>query len=128
MASSSPSHAETAKHYGNMRFAMFTVFTTITIALLHFVFSETSTRFLADPYQRIGISVCGIVLSVLFSLAQYRISFLVVFYQKKAYRARALAVPDGHGRWAYVVCLTMMFPFIAAFVFWILLAFGLLKI
>lgn len=89
MASSSPSHAETAEYYGKMRFAMFTVFTTITIALLHFVFSETSTRFLEVPYQRIGISICGIILSVLFALAQYRISFLVIFYQDKARVRRA---------------------------------------
>ena len=128
MTNNPSSHAETARHYGNMRFAMFTVFTTITGALLSFAFSDSSNIFLSIPCQRIGIGIFGIILSVFFALAQQRISTLVVFYQEEAFGVNALAKPEGHSAWSFLASATMILPFIAAFIFWSLLAFDLVQL
>jgi len=82
---------ETARHYGTMRFAMFTVFSAVLGALLAFAFSQGGSLFLAHAPYRVGLGVVGLVLSVLFLLAEYRISTLVTFYQEEAFTAGALA-------------------------------------
>lgn len=114
------SDAETARHYGNMRFAMFTVFTAITGALLVFPFASANAPFLAVPLHRFLLSMVGVSLSALFALAEYRVSYLVTFYQEVAFTSKSLAKPCGHVFYKWIVTLTMTLPYLFAFVFWIL--------
>lgn len=117
---------ETARHYGTMRFAMFTVFSAVLGALLSFAFSQGGTLFIAHAPHRVGLAAVGLVLSLLFLLAELRISRLVTFYQEAAYAAGALPRPPGHERWKGVVVLTMVAPYAFSAVFWLLAGCGLI--
>lgn len=117
---------ETARHYGTMRFAMFTVFSAVLGALLAFAFSQGGSLFLAHAPYRVGLGVVGLVLSVLFLLAEYRISTLVTFYQEEAFTAGALAPSPDHDDWKGVVLVTMLAPYALSAVFWLLTIFGLI--
>lgn len=117
---------ETARHYGTMRFAMFTVFSAVLGALLAFAFSQGGSLFLAHAPYRVGLSVAGLVLSVLFLLAEYRISTLVTFYQEEAVKAGALPASPGHDDWKGLVLVTMLAPYALSAVFWLLAIFGLI--
>jgi hypothetical protein len=119
---------ETARHYGTMRFAMFTVFSAVLGALASFALSDAGSRFLVIKQNLVGLSVVGIVLSVLFALAEYRISKLVTLYQEAAYGAKALAEPPEHDCWKNVVMLTMVTPYIFSALFWALLAFDVVTL
>ncbi len=121
--------AETAKHYGTIRFSMFTVFTTIAGALLLFPFTSGGSAFL----HACGSQCClysgllgsvGLITSVLFALAEYRISRLVVFYQEKAFDATLFPEPPWHKMWSWVVPLIMLSPPLVSVVFWLLFLFG----
>jgi len=120
--------ADTAAHYGTMRFAMFTVFTAISGALIAFPFSDGAAAILAQPMHRSLLCVAGMVLSTFFALAEFRISKLVTFYQQEAYRQGALPMPDHHASWKPIVLVTMLLPYLFAFVFWVLLLDGTLVI
>ncbi|WP_304032770.1 hypothetical protein [Methyloversatilis discipulorum] len=117
---------ETARHYGTMRFAMFTVFSAVLGALLAFAFSQGGSLFLGHPPYRVGLGVVGLLLSVLFLLAEYRISTLVTFYQEEAFAAGALAPSPDHDNWKDVVLVTMLAPYALSAVFWLLAIFGLI--
>ncbi len=117
---------ETARHYGTMRFAMFTVFSAVLGALLAFAFSQGGSLFLAHAPYRVGLGVVGLLLSVLFLLAEYRISTLVTFYQEEAFTAGALAPSPDHDDWKGVVLVTMLAPYALSAVFWLLAIFGLI--
>lgn len=117
---------ETARHYGTMRFAMFTVFSAVLGALLAFAFSQGGSLFLAHAPYRVGLGVAGLVLSVLFLLAEYRISTLVTFYQEEAVKAGALPASPGHDEWKGVVLVTMLAPYALSAVFWLLAICGLI--
>lgn len=119
---------ETARHYGTMRFAMFTVFSAVLGALISFAFSDPGSRFLAVELHRLGISIAGIVLSVLFALAEYRISVLVTIYQEAAYEMESLSKPPAHDCWKHVVRITMVAPYFFSAIFWVLLAVGCITI
>jgi hypothetical protein len=119
---------ETANHYGNMRFAMFTVFTAIVGALLAFPFSPDHLTFLQSNCNRYLLSFVGFAFSVLFGFAQHRISNLVIFYQEAAFDSGALKKPEGHNCWKKLANLTMLSPYIFSGLFWALFAFGVIKI
>lgn len=117
---------ETARHYGTMRFAMFTVFSAVLGALLAFAFSQGGSLFLAHAPYRVGLGVAGLVLSALFLLAEYRISTLVTFYQEEAVKAGALPASPGHDDWKGLVLVTMLAPYALSAVFWLLAILGLI--
>ena len=119
---------ETANHYGNMRFAMFTVFTAIVGALLAFSFSPDRAEFLKVDFHRYLFSAVGFILSLLFGLSQHRISFLVIFYQDAAFDNKTLKKPDGHEYWKYIAGFTMLSPYIFSALFWVFFAFGRITI
>lgn len=119
---------ETANHYGNMRFAMFTVFTAIIGALLMFPFSADHSAFLKVNFHKYLFSFVGFVLSLLFGLSQHRISSLVIFYQEAAFDDNKFKKPVGHECWKYIAQLTMLSPYMFSTLFWILFAFDVIKI
>ena len=123
-----PPDAETARHYGNMRFAMFTVFTAITGALLVFPFASANAPFLAVPLHKFLLSMVGASLSALFALAECRVSYLVTFYQEVAFNSKSLAMPSGHAFWKWIVTLTMTLPYLFTFVFWILYGLSVINV
>lgn len=116
--------SETARHYGNMRFAMFTVFTAILGALVGFVFSKAGSAFVHVCHQKHLISAAGIALSVMFGLAEIRISQLVTFYQEASFREGALPAPKHRYGWGWVVLITMLLPYALSLIFWVMLAVG----
>ncbi|WP_081726744.1 hypothetical protein [Methylophilus sp. 5] len=118
---------EAANHYGNMRFAMFTVFTAIVGALIAFPFSSEHQTLLQNCGSRYLYSLVSIIFSVLFGLSQYRISQLVIFYQEAAFESDSLKKPDGHGCWKNIANLTMLSPYIFSALFWLLFAVGIVK-
>jgi len=115
---------ETANHYGNMRFAMFTVFTVIVGALMAFPFSAEHKIFIDNERNRLFLSAVGFTLSVLFGLSQHRISCLVIFYQEAAFNETNFKKPDGHKCWKYIAQLTMLSPYFFSALFWLIFAFG----
>jgi hypothetical protein len=116
---------ETARHYGSMRFTMFTVFTTVAAALIAVPFTPGGSQFVhANEFQLEVLCIAGLATSVLFGLAEYRISYLVVFYQRAAYGRNALPKPCGHTIWSFVVGFIMLLPSILTAVFWLLLLTG----
>lgn len=119
---------ETANHYGNMRFAMFTVFTAIVGALLAFPFSLDHHTFLQSNCNRYLLSFVGTAFSILFGLSQHRISHLVIFYQEAAFDSGTLKKPESHDCWKYLANFTMLSPYIFSGLFWVLFAFGVIKI
>ena len=107
-------------HYGNMRFAMFTVFVAILGGLISFPFSEGGKAFLAAyPTLVAPLCICGATLSVLFTLAELRISFLVTKYQNHLYALTNVAEPSAHIVWAVLASLTMVAPFVMSTLFWL---------
>lgn len=107
-------------HYGNMRFAMFTVFAAILGGLISFPFSEGGKAFLATyPTLVAPLCICGVILSVLFTLAELRISFLVTKYQNRLYVLTDVEEPSAHIAWAILASLTMVVPFVMSTLFWL---------
>jgi hypothetical protein len=116
---------ETARHYGTMRFTMFTVFTTVAAALIAVPFTPGGSQFVhASEFQLEVLCIAGLATSVLFGLAEARISYLVVFYQRAAYGRNALPEPWGHRVWSFVVGFIMLLPSILTAAFWLLLLTG----
>ncbi|OAI25082.1 MULTISPECIES: hypothetical protein [Methylomonas] len=114
--------SETARHYGNMRFAMFTVFTAILGALVGFVFSKAGSAFVHLCHQKLLVTIAGIALSVMFGLAEIRISQLVTHYQEASFSAGVLQPPKYRLFWGWVVLITMLLPYALSLTFWIMLA------
>lgn len=116
-----PPSTEVARHYGNMRFAMFTVFSAVTGALIAFPFSAAGSAFLsvADaPHHKVFLGLAGLALSCFFIAAEWRISYLVTFYQEAAFNARDFPKPEGHSGWKTVVAVTMILPYLLSAGFW----------
>lgn len=111
---------EVAMHYGNMRFAMFTVFSAVTGALIAFPFSEAGSVFVhVAAHHKILLGVAGLSLSIAFLAAEGRICYLVGFYQECAFDNEAFPAPNGHPFWAITVILIMTMPYILASFFWL---------
>jgi hypothetical protein len=116
---------ETARHYGTMRFTMFTVFTTVAAALIAVPFTPGGSLFVHESeFQLKVLCTAGLATSLLFGLAEYRISYLVVFYQRAAYGRNALPEPCGHKVWGFVVGFIMLLPSLLTAAFWLLLLTG----
>lgn len=112
-----------ALHYGTMRFSMFTVFSAVVGATLLFAFSEGARAFFAMPGGDVlkhAYAFACLLLCILFTLAELRITYLVSYYQDKAFKAPGSAFhePCGHAVWSYVVALTMIAPYLFSAVFW----------
>ena len=114
---------ETARHYSNLRFAMFTVFTAILGGLFAVELGVVGP--IPDGGIVIGFRIGAIILTTLFALGEWRVAMLVVFYQEEAKRFESksaglsLPLPESH-LW-YKNCATwiMLAPFIMAWLFWI---------
>lgn len=106
-----------------MRFAMFTVFSAVTGALIAFPFSVAGSAFLSVPdaaHHRVFLAIAGLLLSVFFIVAEWRISHLVTFYQEAAFNKSDFPKPGGHAIWKWVIAVTMMLPYLLSAVFWLL--------
>ncbi|WP_028311594.1 hypothetical protein [Derxia gummosa] len=123
--SESPERAEaaqTARHYGAMRFTMFTVFTTISGALLAAPFTAGGAAFAhAGPRNLLVLCVAGGLTSLLFGLLEWRVSQLLAHYQRRAHELGALPLPPGHGVWRWVALAAMLLPSLVTGAFWWLL-------
>ena len=106
-----------AKHYGNMRFANFTLFSTVSGGLLYFAFAETSCRAMALCTVRVGLSVLGLVMTFALGFVEWRLSTLIVHYQK-AIKPSTLTLPQGHDTYAMLIKFVMASPFAVLFVCW----------
>ncbi len=119
--------AQTARHYGNIRFSMFTVFTTISGALLAFPFLNGGSAFVhASPHNFAALCLVGALTSVFFGLSEFRISELVIFYQMRADNLGAISLPPKHGCWKTIIMLVMLAPSIVTFLFWVMVYLGCL--
>jgi hypothetical protein len=117
-----PLSSEVARHYGNMRFAMFTVFSAVTGALLAFPFSAAGSAFLSvagAAHHKLFLAVAGLVLAGFFVAAEWRVSYLVTFYQEAAFNDRDFPRPEGHSLWKGVVTATMVLPYLLSAAFWL---------
>jgi len=112
---------ENARHYGNMRFAMFTVFSAVCGALIAFPFSASGSLFLSLPgaaHHRTLLSLAGLALSFFFAAAEWRISYLVTFYQEAAFAENSLPKPVDHAFWKMMILITMLLPYVLSIAFW----------
>lgn len=115
---------ETSRHYGNMRFTMFTVFTAVVGALMAVPFTTGGSQFVhAALLHKQLLCAAGIVAGLFFGLSEFRISRLVIFYQEAAFGLGALAQPPGHKVWRRIVGFTMLIPSAITVAFWLLLAY-----
>lgn len=111
---------ELVKHYGNMRFAMFTVFSAILGGLISFPFSEGGRLFFTSyPQLRPPLGISGLVLSLLFTFAELRIAYLLYIYQSQLYEHSALPKPRAPLFWAFFAAATMAAPLVIAALFWL---------
>ena len=122
---------ETAKHYGSMRFTMFTVFTTIAGAFLFFPFTEGGSAFLHRcgtecSFNAALLGWTGLFISALFVLAELRISWLVVIYQEKAFCPSLYPEPSGHKFWRLFIPFIMFMPAFICALFWALFLKGII--
>lgn len=117
----------TARHYSALRFAMFTVFTTILAALIGLELRQyASPPPVASPPSSLVLffRIASLALALLFGLAQWRVSDLIVFYQEESDRSKdqrpqlKLPLPTGHKVWKHIARPVMLAPFFLAFVFW----------
>lgn len=107
-------------HYGNMRFAMFTVFSAILGGLISFPFSEGGRLFFATyPQLRPPLGISGLVLSLLFTFAELRIAYLLFIYQSHLYAHSTLPKPKARIFWAFFASATMAAPLVISALFWL---------
>lgn len=123
MSNGATDASEIARHYGNMRFAMFTVFTAIVGALIMIPLDKDRLPLVAtgDVHRLLGIA--GIVMSLGFSFGEARIAYLVHFYQEKA---QSFHTGDLRRQtcWGWAVCAVMILPYVFSTVFWIIFLCG----
>ncbi|MHB8623981.1 MAG: hypothetical protein ACYDBA_11565 [Sulfuricaulis sp.] len=120
-------NTEMARHYGNMRFAMFTVFTAILGALILLPLDPKRVALVVASPQKWLLGISGIALSVGFLLAEIRISQLVTRYQEASFNNR-FKKPAWHDFWKYLVPLIMILPYLGSVVFWIMFLEGYMDI
>ncbi|MDI1260278.1 hypothetical protein [Aquabacterium sp.] len=107
-------------HYGNMRFAMFTVFSAILGALISFPFSAGGQVFFRDyPQFRALLGISGLVLSLMFTLAEGRIACLLYVYQHDLYTRSEALKPGWNIFWAFFASITMAAPLVLSALFWL---------
>lgn len=107
-------------HYGNMRFAMFTVFSGLLGALISFPFTDGGRLFFCQYHTlEAPLAICGMALSLLFTFAELRISYLVTIYQNRLYDTDSELTPKAHLFWAFLASVTMVAPFVISGMFWL---------
>lgn len=116
-------HIDVANHYGNIRFAMFTVHVTILGSMISFAHTNKE-NILCDHIMHILVSSAGLSLAIFFGLSQWRISDLVQFYQEQAFTQRALLEPKSHECWVYLAKISMLLPYIFTLLYWIVYFFA----
>ncbi|MBI1904204.1 MAG: hypothetical protein HYS13_24175 [Planctomycetia bacterium] len=117
-------NCDMARHYGNLRFAQFTVFSAILGGLLAVELGEIGAIPNGEMVRwfRIG----SLFLTVLFMVGEWRVADLVVIYQEEASRferhspSLRLALPKGHSWFKWIVRFVMLAPFALAVVLWII--------
>jgi hypothetical protein len=115
--------AQTARHYGALRFSMFTVFATISGALLAFPFTDGGQRlFRAEPAFVHALAIAGVVASLLFALAEWRLAGLLAYFQAAAARLGAVPLPPGHARWRFIIPAAMIAPQALTILHWLAVA------
>ena len=111
---------ETARSYSTLRFVMFTVFITILGALL--VIEVDDHYQFGPPAMVVTYRLTAIALALLFSRAEWRVSQLIDFYQRRAafdFRPHyQLPLVEDHQRYVVRVKRFMMAPLLMAAVFW----------
>ena len=117
-------NSEMARHYGNLRFAMFTIFTAITGTLILLPLDKDRGALIAANPQRCLVALSGIILSIGFILAEWRMSWLVAFYQEKSFTESELSKPDCHDRWKIFILIIMVLPYLLSIFFWTLFLLG----
>lgn len=113
---------EMARHYGNMRFAMYAVFMGVTGALLAVEMGQIGKIPIGLPINLFRIG--AIIIVTCFGVAEYRVGKLVVAYQEKAssiYKEKGLTLPtpDGHDCWKDIVRFIMLVPLLLALGLWV---------
>lgn len=120
-------NAEMARHYGNLRFAMFTVFTAILGALIFLSLDkDRAALMLLEPLRSL-LSSAGVLMSVGFLLAEIRVSRLVTHYQDAAFGSK-LSKPDYHKLWSYLTLTIMSLPYLFSLIYWALYWTGCLQV
>jgi lysylphosphatidylglycerol synthetase-like protein (DUF2156 family) len=108
-----------------MRFAMFTVFTAVLGGLLAFPFSDGGRRlFEQSPGLAPWFGAAALLLSLLFTLGELRISFLVGFYQRAVFDDDEFPRPRGHGLWTWLIGAVMVAPYLLSAAFWVCFSMG----
>jgi hypothetical protein len=114
-----------ARHYSTLRFVMFSVFITITGALVTVEFD--SGRRPADGLPLILFRMASLFLVLCFALSEWRIGQLVVFYQTKTYEfgsncghsELSVAKPMGNQFWRIAAPLLTIIPFCLVAILWL---------
>lgn len=110
-------NAEMARHYGNLRFAMFTVFTAVLGALIFLSLDkDRAALMLLEPLKSL-LSLAGVLMSVGFLLAEIRVSRLVTHYQDAAFSSE-ISKPDCHKFWSWLTPAIMSLPYLFSLLFW----------
>lgn len=115
--------SEIARHYGNMRFAMFTVFTAILGALIMIPLDKDRLPLVATGNVHWLLGIAGIAMSLGFAAGEARIAYLVHFYQKKATSFHTGCLGP-QAVWGWMVCTVMVLPYVFAIAFWIIFLCG----
>ena len=111
---------ETARHYGNMRFAFATFFTAILGALLSAEWhasAKLSEQGLLDNFRWVAAA-----LAISFAVGEWRLARLIHFYHHDAFHkhgGRKLAEPSFNGVWGFIVPLIVSAPALVCFAFWV---------
>ncbi len=108
---------EMARHYSNLRFAMFTIYVTILGVMIKFALDSkevTGSRFLSFL-----VAVAGIFLAGYFLQAERRVSTLVTFYQNKSEELGFFPLLKDHSAWVGKARKIQSLPFYLTILFWI---------
>lgn len=113
-----------ARHYSALRFAMFSIYSVISGALLS-----------VDPGKAMKIPsgaglfafrVFALALVVTFGLLEWRVATLVAFYQERANELSSREkdeLHEKHERWKWAIPRLMVVPFVLAGLLWLALLF-----
>jgi|GEM_PF-1831591 len=115
-----------ARHYSTLRFVMFSVFITISSALVALEFD--SSRRPANGAPLFVFRLASFLLVASFAVSEFRIGQLVRFYQEKTYSFKdgdgcaGLTVdrPHGHACWRIAAPWLTSAPFVLVEIMWLL--------
>ena len=111
-------NAEMARYYGNLRFAMFAVFTAIVGALILLPFDKDRAALMLIEPQKYFFAISGIILSLGFFLLERRNAQLISFYQDVSFKSKVFSEPPRHKVWKILVPIIMCLPYLLSILFW----------